>query len=81
MDARRGTRSDRPRYSTPCLAAAQSRALELVGRCEGCYRLVRATVVEGNLGAEACPACGMVVGPNVQQAWVGVCSSSCRQQH
>ncbi len=58
MNTRRGMNRQRPRYSTPRLAAAESRALELVGRCEGCYRLVRATVVDGNLAGEPCPMCG-----------------------
>ena len=58
MEVRAGTRANRPRYSTPRLAAAESRALDLVGHCEDCYRLVWATVVDGNLAGELCSTCG-----------------------
>ena len=58
MNVGRGMNRERPRYSTPRLAGAEARVLELVGHCEDCYRLVRATVVDGDLAGELCSACG-----------------------
>ena len=58
MEARRGVSHKRPRYSTPRLAAAEARVLELVGDCEACYSLVRAAVVDGNFAVDRCGSCG-----------------------
>ena len=58
MDARRGISHKRPRYSTPRLAAAEARVLELVRHCEACYIRVRAAVVDGNFANDPCPSCG-----------------------